>query len=149
MKIPLHSSAVLVLPGDGQQLSVIGDRHTVKLDGSQTGGVFSLIEQCYRPGAGVAPHFHTQEDAVFYIVEGHMEFTVGDRKISADAGATVLLPRGVPHSSKAGERGAKALVTLFPSGGERMFRELNAIAPGDPDREKAKAICKKFGVHFL
>jgi quercetin dioxygenase-like cupin family protein len=149
MKLPLHSSAVLVLPGDGQQLNVIGDRHTVKLDGSQTGGVFSLIEESYRPGAGVPLHFHTQEDAVFYIVEGHMDFTVGGRKISADAGATVLLPRGVPHCSKAGERGAKALVTLFPGGGEKMFRELNAIAPDDPDREKAKGICKKFGVHFL
>jgi hypothetical protein len=30
-----------------------------------------------------------------------------------------------------------------------MFRELHAAAPRDPDRERAKAICKKFGVHFL
>ncbi len=149
MKFPLLSNPVLVAPGDGQQLSVIGDQQTLKLDGSQTGGAFSLIEQCYRPGAGVPLHFHTQEDAVFYIVEGHMEFVVGTRKISADAGATVLLPRGVPHSSTAGPRGARALVTFFPAGGERMFRELNALAPGDPDREKARAICKKFGVHFL
>ena len=149
MKIPLHSTPVLVLPGDGQHLNVIGDHQVLKLDGSQTGGVFSLIEQCYRPGAGVPPHFHTQEDAVFYIVEGHMDFIVGSKKISADAGATVLLPRGVPHSSKAGDRGAKALVTLFPAGGEKMFRELHSIAPSDPDREKARTVCKKFGVHFL
>jgi quercetin dioxygenase-like cupin family protein len=145
----LLSNPVLVAPGDGQQLNVIGDRQVVKLDGSQTGGAFSLIEQWYRPGAGVALHFHTQEDAVFYIVEGHMDFTVGDKRISADAGATVLLPRGVPHSSHAGDRGARALVTLFPAGGEKMFRELHAAAPRDPDRERAKAICKKFGVHFL
>jgi quercetin dioxygenase-like cupin family protein len=149
MKLPLHSNAVLVPPGDGQHLNVIGDRHTVKLDGSQTGGVFSLIEQSYRPGAGVPSHFHTQEDAVFYIVEGHMDFVVGGKNISADVGATVLLPRGVPHSSAAGDHGARALVTFFPAGGERMFRELNAIAPGDLDREKAKGICKQFGVHFL
>ncbi len=149
MKIPLLSAAVLVPPGDGQQLTVIGDRQTLKLDGSQTGGAFSLIEQSYRPGAGVPLHFHTQEDAVFYIVEGHMDFVVGGRKVSAGAGATVLLPRGVPHSSQAGPRGARALVTLFPAGGERMFRELNTMAPGDPDRDKARVICKKFGVHFL
>lgn len=149
MKIPLLSNPVLVLPGDGQQLNVIGDRQIVKLDGSQTGGVFSLMEQCYRPGAGVPLHFHTQEDAVFYIVEGHMDFTVGDRRISADAGATVLLPRGVPHSSRAGERGARALVTMFPAGGEKMFRELHAVASGNPDCEETKAICKRFGVHFL
>jgi quercetin dioxygenase-like cupin family protein len=149
MKVPLLSSPVLVPPGDGQKLNVIGDRQTVKLDGSQTGGAFALIEQIYRPGAGVPLHFHTQEDAVFYIVEGHMDFVVGHSKISAGAGATVLLPRGVPHSSKAGDRGAKALVTLYPAGGEKMFRELDHIAPRDPDREKAIAICKKFGVHFV
>ena len=149
MRTPLLSNPVLVLPGDGQQLNVIGDHQTLKLDGSQTGGAFSLIEQCYRPGAGVPIHFHTQEDAVFYIMEGHMDFVVGERHISADAGATVLLPRGVPHTSRAGERGARALVTLFPAGGEKMFRELHAVAPHDPDREKAKTICKKFGVHFL
>ncbi|HST78506.1 MAG TPA: cupin domain-containing protein [Verrucomicrobiae bacterium] len=149
MRMPLLSNPVLVLPGDGQQLNVIGDCQVLKLDGSQTGGAFSLIEQSYRPGAGVPLHFHTQEDAVFYMIEGHMDFVVGDRRISADAGATVLLPRGVPHASRAGERGARALVTLFPAGGEKMFLELHAIAPGDPDREKAKAVCKKFGVHFL
>lgn len=149
MKLPLHSNAVLVPPGDGQHLNVIGDRHTVKLDGSQTGGVFSLIEQHYRPGAGVPAHFHTQEDAVFYIVEGHMDFVVGGKNISAEAGATVLLPRGVPHASTAGDHGAKALVTFFPAGGERMLRELNATAPGDTDREKARTVCKQFGVHFL
>jgi len=149
MRIPLLSNPVLVLPGDGQQLNVIGDHQTLKLDGSQTGGAFSLIEQCYRPGAGVPLHFHTQEDAVFYIMEGHMDFVVGERHISADAGATVLLPRGVPHSSRAGERGTRALVTLFPAGGEKMFHELHAVPPDDPDCEKAKAICKKFGVHFL
>ena len=149
MRTPLLSNPVLVLPGDGQQLNVIGDHQILKLDGSQTGGAFSLIEQCYRPGAGVPIHFHTQEDAVFYIMEGHIDFVVGERHISADAGTTVLLPRGVPHSSRAGERGARALVTLFPAGGEKMFRELHAVAPHDPDREKAKTICKKFGVHFL
>lgn len=149
MRIPLLTNPVLVLPGDGQQLNVIGDRQILKLDGSQTGGAFSLIEQCYRPGGGVPLHFHTQEDAVFYIIEGHMDFRVGDSRISADAGATVLLPRGVPHASRASERGARALVTLFPAGGEKMFRELHATAPGDFDRHKAEAICKKFGVHFL
>jgi quercetin dioxygenase-like cupin family protein len=149
MKVPLLSNPVLVAPGDGQQLNVIGDRQTVKLDGSQTGGAFALIEQIYRPGAGVPLHFHTQEDAVFYIVEGDMDFVVGNRKISAGAGATVLLPKAVPHSSKAGPGGAKALVTLFPAGGENMFRELDNVAPGDPDRDKAVGICRKFGVHFL
>jgi mannose-6-phosphate isomerase-like protein (cupin superfamily) len=149
MKIPLLSNPVLIAAGDGQQLNVIGDRQTVKLDGSQTRGAFSLIEQVYRPGAGVPLHFHTQEDAVFYIIEGHMDFVVGHRKISAGAGATVLLPRGVPHSSKAGDGGAKAMVILYPAGGEKMFRELDHVAPGDPDRDKAIGICKKFGVHFL
>ncbi len=149
MKTPLLSGPVLVDPGDGERVNVIGDQQIIKLSGAQTGGAFAIIEQTYRPGAGVPLHFHTQEDAVFYIVEGHMEFTVGGKVVAADAGSTVLLPRALPHSSKAGPHGAKALVVLTPGGGEKMFRELNALPAGETDFELVVGVCKKYGVHFV
>lgn len=149
MKTPLLSGPVLVDPGDGERVNVIGDQQIIKLSGAQTGGAFAVIEQSYRPGAGVPLHFHTQEDAVFYIVEGHMEFTVGGKTVSAGAGTTVLLPRAVPHSSKAGPQGAKALVVLTPGGGEKMFRELDGLSGGEQDFELVAGVCKKYGVHFV
>jgi quercetin dioxygenase-like cupin family protein len=149
MKTPLQSRPVVVHPGDGERVNVIGDHQIIKLNGAQTGGAFAMIEQTYRPGAGVPLHFHTQEDAVFYIVEGYMEFVVGGKHIAAHAGSTVLLPRAVSHSSKAGPEGAKALVVLFPAGGENMFRELDALSGEEPDSTQVKGVCKRYGVHFV
>ena len=149
MKTPLQSRPVLVDPGDGERVNVIGDQQTIKLSGKETGGAFAMLEQTYRPGAGVPLHFHTQEDAVFYIVEGHMDFVVGGKPISAHAGSTVLLPRAVAHSSKAGPQGAKALVVLFPAGGEKMFRELDALSGAEPDFKQVTGVCKRYGVHFV
>jgi len=149
MKPTLLSGPVLVDPGDGERVNVIGDQQTIKLSGAQTGGALAVIEETYRPGAGVPLHFHTQEDAVFYIVEGHMDFIVGGKAISADAGSTVFLPRAVPHASKAGPQGAKALVVLIPGGGEKMFRELGALPAGEPDFKLVSGVCKRYGVHFV
>lgn len=148
MKTPLLPG-VLVDPEDGEKVNVIGDQQTIKLTGTQTGGAFAVIEQKYRPGGGVPLHFHTQEDSMFYVVEGHMDFTVGGKRISAGAGSTVFLPRAVPHSSKAGKHGAKVLVVLFPGGGEKMFRELNALSASEPDFKAITSVCKRYGVHFV
>jgi quercetin dioxygenase-like cupin family protein len=149
MKTQLHSQATLVLPGAGERLSVIGDRQTIKLDGSHTNGAFALIEQNNQPGTTVPEHFHTQEDEIFYVLEGEMEFTVAKEKIVATAGTTVFLPRGVPHSFRVAGNGARALIMLQPAGTEKMFRELHALPPGEPDFNQVGKICSKYGIHFV
>ena len=143
-----QSSAVLVLPGEGERLHVMGDQQTVKLDSSHTGGAFALIEQQNAPGKGMLPHFHTQEDELVCVMEGEMEFTVGTQTILAKEGATIFLPRGIPHSFKAGGRGARALVMFTPAGGEKMVRELNNLSAGMELEEMAR-VCRKYGVHFI
>jgi quercetin dioxygenase-like cupin family protein len=149
MKTTHLPGPVQIDPGDGERVNVIGDQQTIKLSAVQTGGAFAVIEETYRPGSGVPLHFHTQEDIVFYIVEGHMDFMVGARPISGDAGSTIFLPRAVPHSSKAGPQGAKAVVMMLPGGGEKMFRELNALPEGEPDFSRVRSVCKRYGVHFV
>jgi len=149
MKTQLQSQATLVLPDAGERLSVIGDRQTIKLDGSHTHGAFALIEQNNEPGTSVPEHFHTQEDEIFYVLEGEMEFTVSKEKILAAPGTTVFLPKGVPHSFKVTSKGARTLIMLQPAGTEKMFRELNALPPGAPDSKVISKICSKYGVHFV
>lgn len=149
MKTQLQSSAIALFAGEGGQLRVLGDQQTVKLEGAQTGGAFTLIEQNNPPGVAVPAHFHTQEDEAFYVLEGEMEFTLSDKKIRAGAGTTVFLPRGITHSFKVLESGARALVMTFPSGIEKMFRELDALPAGPPDFAQVTSICKRYGIHFV
>jgi Uncharacterized conserved protein, contains double-stranded beta-helix domain len=62
---------------------VIGDSQTIKLDGQMTNGLFAMIEQNNKEGAGVPLHVHTREDETFYVCEGEVLFRVGEIEILA------------------------------------------------------------------
>ena len=136
-------------PGEGRALNVLGDRVVVRLSGEETEGAFSLIEQTSTPGMGIPLHTHANEDELFFVIEGAMQFQIGDQTVEAPAGTAAWLPRGLPHSFKAvGETPATASVTILPAGMEKMLEELGALPVGAPDMEKALAICERFGVRF-
>ncbi len=58
-------TAAVLLPGDGERINVIGDSQTIKLDGQMTNGLFAMIEQNSKEGAGVPLHVHRREDEPF------------------------------------------------------------------------------------
>jgi quercetin dioxygenase-like cupin family protein len=140
----------IVPPGSGRVLNVLGDNQTLRLTGAETGGTFALVELNNPPGVGIPMHLHKNEEEMFHVLEGEMEFTVADKSVIATAGTTVFLPRDVPHEFKVvGEVPAKALVTVVPAGIEDMFQELSELPAGPPDMEKVLAICERHGVIFL
>jgi quercetin dioxygenase-like cupin family protein len=141
--------ARILAPGEGRAWIVIGDNQTVRLTGEETNGAFCLVEQTNPSGVGVPMHVHANEDEMFHIVEGEMEFEVGGEKITATAGTTVYLPRGVPHAFITRGETTKSMVMTFPSGAEKMFEELSNLPDGPPDMEKVLEICGRYGVTFL
>jgi quercetin dioxygenase-like cupin family protein len=141
-------TAAILLPGDGERLSVIGDAQTIKLDGAMTNGLFAVIEQNNEQGAGVPLHVHTREDETFYVCEGEVTFQVGEIEILAPAGTAVYLPRGVPHGFRV-NKPTRALLSVHPAGAEQMFRELSSLPPGPPDMDKITRICAEYGIYFL
>ena len=92
--------AKVIRPGDGQSINVIGDHQYIKLTGEDTGGAYTLIEQVNPPGAGVPLHVHENEDEMFHVTRGELEFTLDGKPLAAGAGTTVYLPRRVPHAFK-------------------------------------------------
>ncbi|WP_420149402.1 cupin domain-containing protein [Spirosoma sp.] len=96
---------------------------------AQTNGTFALIEMTLRKGSEPHKHIHEREDELFYIQEGNMRFTVGDRVIDAKAGNTIFMPRLVPHAFEVITPSAKALVYLTPGYFEGFFYELSEEAP--------------------
>ena len=79
----------IVMRGEGPSLNVIGDTHTVKLTGTDTQGRFTLIKNLNPPGTTLPMHTHYNEDEVFYVVEGQVEFTANAASVLCEAGATV------------------------------------------------------------
>jgi mannose-6-phosphate isomerase-like protein (cupin superfamily) len=47
---------------------------------------------------GAGPHFHERHADSFYVLEGELEFQVGDETVRAPAGTSVVVPPGVVHA---------------------------------------------------
>jgi mannose-6-phosphate isomerase-like protein (cupin superfamily) len=55
------------------------------------------------PAAGVATevaplHVHHADDEAWHVISGALRFRFEDRELIADAGSTVLVPAGIPHT---------------------------------------------------
>jgi len=97
--------------------------------GEETQGQFALVEAVGRKGNVPPRHIHHREDEIYYILEGEIVFSVGDRTIKGTAGTMVFLPRGVPHSWTAESEQIRILFLLTPAGGEGWFKEFSVPAP--------------------
>jgi uncharacterized RmlC-like cupin family protein len=76
----------------------------------------------------VKPHNHTREDEFSLILAGTVGVRVGDRVLQADAGASLVKPRGTPHAMwNADSTPARVVEILSPGGLERYFQELPPI----------------------
>ncbi|MBU2938418.1 cupin domain-containing protein [Lacinutrix sp. C3R15] len=135
---------------EGKLLNVLGDNQNIKLTGKDTNGQFTLIEQNNKPGVGIPPHVHENEDEVFQVIEGQVEMRIGEKTTTLNAGDLIFCPRGIPHSWKViGEQDTRAMLSIFPAGLENMFEELAQLPPGSPDFEKVAKICGKYNLKFV
>jgi len=139
-----HGGVVLGA-GEGKTISVLGDSYTYKAAKEETGGAYALIEGTV-VGDGPPPHIHTTEEEAFYVLEGELNVLVGERTVTATAGAFVLVPRGTVHTfSKAGTASAKILIIISPAGFEKFFEEI----AGPPDLEKIMALAPKYHLEIV
>jgi quercetin dioxygenase-like cupin family protein len=134
-----------------RDLNVVGEVVRIHLSGADTGGAFALVENVSRPGGGPPPHIHSNEDEGFYVVEGDVEFLLGDRWVRAAAGTSLLGPRGVPHTFRnVGATPSRVLATIAPAGFERFFEEIDRLsAAGPPTPETLIALGQRYGLSFL
>ncbi|RZJ67591.1 MAG: cupin domain-containing protein [Flavobacterium sp.] len=140
----------IVRAGHGNQLNVLGDSQTIKISGKETNGKFTVIENFNEPGIGIPMHVHENEDEIFHIIEGEMEFTLENETRILKKGDMIFLPRKVPHAFKCiGNHKTKAVVTVVPSGIEDMFKSLSELPVGPPDFENVMRICGEFGIRFV
>jgi mannose-6-phosphate isomerase-like protein (cupin superfamily) len=75
-----------------------------------------MLEYDVGPGyEGPGPHYHERHVDSFYVLDGELEFTLGDETVRAGSGAYVLVPPGVVHA--------------FTNPGPGRARFLNVHAP--------------------
>jgi quercetin dioxygenase-like cupin family protein len=123
--------SIVLGPGEGEVVSLLGDPYTYKVVGGDTEGNYSLIE-CTTVADGPPPHIHKAEEEAFYVLEGEVNVTIGDQTIRGAAGSFVLIPRGTVHTfSTVGTEPAKMLLIISPAGFEQFFTEIDGVTDVD------------------
>jgi mannose-6-phosphate isomerase-like protein (cupin superfamily) len=60
----------------------------------------SLIHARLAPGGEITTHTHTQETELVFVLAGTATMTMGDDTFPLEAGSSLLIPSGMPHSVK-------------------------------------------------
>lgn len=116
----------------------------IRLLGVGQGNV-QVAEYVSSDRSGPPPHTH-QWDELEIVLEGEVEFTVGDRVTLAGPGSVQYLPAGAPHAVRVPEGEARVLmVTIGPSYDE-FARELAQVFEADAPLGEIAAVAARFGV---
>lgn len=134
----------------GKEFIIFGNKQLHKLVGKDTNNQFFEWIDHLKPGSAIPPHIHSKEDEVFRVIKGTVEFTIGGKKSVLNKGDMALAPKNISHSWRVvGDEDAKMQVSVFPSGMEFMFEELNSLPLGKPDFKKVSDISAKYGIRFV
>ena len=106
--------AIFLGPGEGESIPGKHRDFVVKAERDE----LEVIEFACDPQFGpVPPHVHPDKVDSFYILEGELEFTIGEETVRAGPGSYVAAPPGVRHG--------------FRNPGPGRARFLNVHAPSD------------------
>src|SRR5438876_1516362 len=143
------NAARVVGPADGRAgfLGSIGVRFMI--DGSESGGGFSLVEHPMSAHALAAPlHRHTREDEYSYVLEGSVGALLGDEVVVGGVGDLIFKPRNQWHTFwNAGDEPARLLEIISPAGFERFFAEL--VDLGGVAQAEPQALAELYGRYEL
>jgi quercetin dioxygenase-like cupin family protein len=136
-----------------------GDRYRFLVTGEETGGAYFAMEAVVPPGGGPPPHIHTNEDETFYVVEGTVDFRLGNETLTAGVGDFVYVPRGGVHCfHNVGSEPMRMILTFTPAGIGKFFEETleRALDPTLPPPDNVEevaaryaAAAPRYGMEFL
>ena len=90
-------------------------------------------------------HLHRKEAEHFVVIAGSYRIAIGEKIFEASAGASITLPRDVPHSWRniSGEPG-RLVTILTPGGFEQCVQTIRNNPP-----EKLEAVAASYGCYIV
>jgi mannose-6-phosphate isomerase-like protein (cupin superfamily) len=135
-------------PGEGMTVSARGSRMVFKAVSDTTAGAFSLMERTL-PVSNRRPQPHTHQGPEgFYVLEGQIEFVVGEQRRVGGPGFWALVPGGVAHTfGNAGPTPARLLIIHAPAA-EAYFVALQELwsKTDPPTPEEERALLRRYGL---
>ncbi|RWM38872.1 cupin domain-containing protein [Mesorhizobium sp.] len=116
----------------------------------QSGGIVGVFESTVPSGGGPPVHVHHNEDEAIHVIEGEYEFWLDGQVMTVQAGASIFLARGVPHTFRVVSAGpGRNLTILTPGGLEEFFVEAAARELCIPDQiTEVAELAGRYGIEF-
>jgi quercetin dioxygenase-like cupin family protein len=89
-----------------------------------TGGRFSMMEELAGKDSGPGPHKHTWSDETFYMLDGEINFLIGDEIKTARTGDYLMIPRNTRHAFRVTSKSARFLNGYTPASLEAALVKL-------------------------
>ena len=133
----------------GHTFTMLGTSMRFIATAASTGGRYAVLEQVTPPGWGPPRHVHSREDEIFYILGGSYELHVGDERRVVSAGASAILPRGVPHGFRnVASTPSRLLCVITPGGFEEYFLAVAKFS-SPPSPAQQVELARSFGLSLL
>ena len=145
----MRNEAIVFEAGQGKVLTARGSTMVFKAIRDSTNGAFSLMERTLPPGGRKPPpHIHTNCEEAFYVLDGEVEFSLGEVTFVGRQEAFVLVPGGVAHTfGNPGTAPARLLVIHAPAM-DAYFEQLQELWCGElpPSREDEIRLMRRHGM---
>jgi quercetin dioxygenase-like cupin family protein len=142
-----------------------GGRYTFKVGPEQTDGRLLQV-LCSEPRGAAPPlHIHHDADETLYVLDGRVDFLVGNERIETGPGDFAVGPKGIPHAFLVTSERAEFLATFAPGGVEGpggfglegFFREIGIpVIPGEdapiplpPDPEQFARTASAYAIEII
>jgi len=78
------------------------------------------------------PHIHHRDDEAWYVLEGTLRVRAGSDEIEANAGASVFVPRGTPHTYWNPTRSPVRYLLVMTANIFHLIQEIHAMKERTP-----------------
>ena len=130
MNPPPSLHPTIVPSGQNPAIHAFGEEVVFHLTGEQTGGAFTQWVETTPPRAGPPPHWHTNEDEWFFVLEGRVSLLTDGVWHEAGLGAAGFMPKNSVHAFKnVGEVPLRMLITTAPLLQDARTRDLSKASP--------------------
>jgi len=145
----MRDKAIVFETGEGKLLSARGSEMFFKATRASTNGAFSLMERTLPPGGRKPPpHIHTNCEEAFFVLDGEIEFFLGDDTVIGRPGSFVHVPGGVSHTFGNAATSQSRLLIIHAPAMDAYFEELQALWSGKvfPSTAEEQALMKRHGM---
>lgn len=154
MSVREAAAGYVLKQDEGRAIWFLDALLTWKAVAKDTEGQWELVEQRGPRGFAAPIHSHGREAEGFYVLEGAIDFILGEDRVACTARAFLFVPPGTKHSFVIESPEARFLTLISPAGLEGFFEELSepaaqvALPPrheGPPDIERFDNIAAAYG----